>query len=95
MARLIFRQKSIWWWKNPFILSRCATAALAALLPTLLLRGRQVLKDSSPDKNSDLPPSEHASTTNDQRKEPCDNADTDDLVEEDTFRVVGVVDGKS
>ena len=70
---------------------------MAALLPTLLLRGRKVLTDTSSDKHSDLPPSEHASTTSEQRKEPCDDADaeTDDLVEEDTFRVLGVVDGKS
>jgi len=81
-------------WSN---MARCATAALAALLPTLLLRGRKVLTDTSSDKHSDLPPSEHASTTSEQRKEPCDDADaeTDDLVEEDTFRVLGVVDGKS
>ena len=87
--------KCIWWWKIQFTFSRCATAALAALLPTLLLRGRKVLTDSSPDKHSDPPPSEHESTTSDHRKDPCDDADTDDLTEEDICRVLGVVDGKS
>jgi len=79
-------------WSN---MARCATAALAALLPTLLLRGRKILKDpSSPDEHLDLPPKDHASTS-EQRKEPYDDAKIDDLVEEDTFRVLGVVDGKS
>jgi len=80
-------------WSN---MARCATAALAALLPTLLLRGRKVLTDPSPYEDLHLPPSEqHASTTSEQMKEPCDNAETNDVMEEDTFRVLGVVDGKS
>ena len=84
--------KSIWWWKNSLYCCRCATAALAALLPTLLLKGRKILKDPAPDEH--LPPKEQASTS-EQRKEPYDDAKTDGLGEEDTFRVPGVVDGKS
>ena len=78
--------------------ARCASAALATLLPTLLLRTRKVLKDPSPGEHSDLLPKdqEHAySSASEQRKEPCDNSTSEDLREEDTFRVPGVVDGKS
>jgi len=82
-------------WSN---MARCASAALATLLPTLLLRTRKVLKDPSPGEHSDLLPKdqEHAySSASEQRKEPCDNSTSEDLREEDTFRVPGVVDGKS
>ena len=89
-----YRQKKVWNIQFTYF-ARCATAALAALLPTLLLRGRKVLTDPSPYEDLHLPPSEHASTNSEQMKEPCDNAETNDLVVEDTFRVLGVVDGKS
>ena len=70
---------------------RCATAALAALLPTLLLRARKKLSGPSSDGQTDLQPNDHASSSiNDQIKDLCD-----DLREEDAIRVLGVVDGKS
>ena len=75
--------------------ARCATAALATLLPTLLLRARKALKNPSP---CDLLPNEQEcaySSASEQRKGPCDDLMSEDLREEDTFRVPGVVDGKS
>ena len=77
---------------------RCATAALAALLPTLLLRARKKLSGPSSDGQTDLQPNDHASSSssiNDQIKDLCDDSKSDDLREEDAIRVLGVVDGKS
>lgn len=81
--------------KNLICYTRCATAALATLLPTLLLRARKALKNPSP---CDLLPNEQEcaySSASEQRKGPCDDLMSEDLREEDTFRVPGVVDGKS
>ena len=75
---------------------RCATAALAALLPTLLLRTRKKLLGPSSDGQTDLQPNDHTSSSiNDQIKDLCDDSKSDDLREEDAIRVLGVVDGKS
>ena len=75
---------------------RCATAALAALLPTLLLRARKKLPGPPSDGQTDLQPNDHASSSiNDQIKDLCDDSKSDDLREEDAIRVLGVVDGKS
>ena len=83
-------------WSN---MARCATAALAALLPTLLLRGRKVLKECSPGEQLDLLYNEQEqanSCESVQMKKPCDDPMSDELREgEATFRVPGVVDGKS
>ena len=75
---------------------RCATAALAALLPTLLLRARKKLSGPSSDGQTDLQPNDHASSSiNDQIKDLCEDSKSDGLREEDAIRVLGVVDGKS
>ena len=74
--------------------ARCATAALATLLPTLLLRARKVHPSSGGHSDLLSNDKEHASAS-EQRKEPCDDSTSEDLREEDTFRVPGVVDGKS
>ena len=68
---------------------RCATAALAALLPTLLLRGR---KPSANQLQSQV--NTNSSTVIEGNKS-SDDANSNSFKEEDSIRAPGVIDGKS
>ena len=70
-------------------LHRCATAALAALLPTLLLRGR---KPSANQLQSQV--NTNSSTVIEGNKSSND-ANLNSFKEEDSIRAPGVIDGKS
>lgn len=73
-------------WAN---MARCATAALAALLPTLLLRGR---KPSANQLQSQV--NTNSSTVIEGNKS-SDDANSNSFKEEDSIRAPGVIDGKS
>ena len=70
-------------------LYRCATAALAALLPTLLLRGR---KPSANQLQSQF--NTNSSLVVEGNKS-IDDANSNSFKEEDSIRAPGVIDGKS
>merc|ERR1712013_793754 len=73
-------------WAN---MARCATAALAALLPTLLLRGR---KPSANQLQSRV--NTNSSTVIEGNKF-SDDANSNSFKEDDSIRAPGVIDGKS
>ena len=68
---------------------RCATAALAALLPTLLLRGR------NPSANQLQSQVNTNSSTVIEGNKSSDDANSNSFKEEDSIRAPGVIDGKS
>ena len=70
-------------------LDRCATAALAALLPTLLLRGRK------PSANQLQSQAITNSSTVIEGNKSSDEANSKSFKEEDSVRAPGVIDGKS
>ena len=70
-------------------LHRCATAALAALLPTLLLRGRK------PSANQSQRQVNRKSSTVIDGNKSSDDANSNSFKEEDSIRAPGVIDGKS